>query len=251
MTDSVTDPNPDNNEVKDGDTALLDEGKPVEKVTKPDEKPADKPADKAGEPFEYPATGDAGTDLALSFLGKNGFGPDDPAMQAAFDGDFTLLEAQLAAKGVQGWEQHVALGKQAYAREKAKADESAKAVKAVCVAAAGGEDEWKAVKAWASSNATPEEKAHINGLLNQGGLPAKLAAEYLVNAYNKAGVAIKNPKDAAGDDRGKGGGGGNSGPLSPREYSAAVNELNARLKGRMEGSPEYKALQQRRAAWRG
>lgn len=254
MTDSVTapvsDPNPNNEESQIGNTSIII----------PDSAPADGPAPKVeppktgpvlDTPVEYEPTGDVGLDMALAFMGKAGLGVEHPAMKAASNGDFTILKATLAAKGVQGWEQFVALGEAAFARtqenEKAKATQVAELVHKE----AGGKEQWQAVQQWAAANATPEEKAQVNALLNQGGLAAKGAVQYLLGAYSRANNAVINPRDPA-PNAGRGGNDSAvNGPLSPRAYADEVSRLNAKLGGRLEGSREYAALQQRRSAYRG
>lgn len=228
---------------------LLDEAPPAPAAAPPaPEAKAPEPAD--GE-YVYEPTGDVGLDLALNFVAKAGIGQDHPAMQAAQAGDFSILKATLAAKNAVGWEQFVALGEAAYQRQaetaKAKAEEGRKLI----YAAVGGEDEWNAIKAWAGKNADPAEKAEINALLSQGGLAAKSAAKYLAEAYSRANNVTVDPRDPTATASRGGIPGPASGPLDPKAYAAAVSELNVRLKGRLEGSKEYDALQRRRAAFRG
>ena len=203
-----------------------------------------------GEVIAYEPTGDVGLDMALGFVGKAGINASHPAMLAAQTGDFTILKATLAAKGVQGWEQFVALGEAAYARTTADNDKKAVASRDAIYKEAGGEESWNAIKTWAGTNATPEEKAEINALLNQGGLAAKGAVKYLSDAYARANNVEVNPRDPLAN-AGKGGNASVNGPLSPKEYSAAVGQLNNKLGGRLEGSKEYADLQRRRSAYAG
>ena len=246
MTDAVNDPNPSNTEDQ-NQTVLLDEkathavpAVPVAPVI-----PEDTGA------VAYEPTGDVGLDMALDFVGKAGIGVDHPAMKAAAQGDFTILKATLAAKGAKGWEQFVALGEAAYEKvSKTEADKAA-ASKAAVYKEAGGEEAWKEVQTWASANATPEEKAEINRLLNQGGLAAKGAVKYLVDAYSRATNVVVNPRDPLANAARGGADTGANAPLSPRAYADAVQQLNNKLGGRLEGSKEYASLQQRRAAFKG
>jgi hypothetical protein len=203
-----------------------------------------------GEIISYEPTGDVGLDMALTFVGKAGINASHPAMQAAQNGDFTILKATLAAKGVQGWEQFVALGEAAYARTSADNDKKATASREAIFKEAGGEENWNAIKLWAGANATPEEKAEVNALLNQGGLAAKGAVKYLSEAYAKANNVEVNPRDPLANAI-PNGGSATAGPLSPKDYSAAVNQLNNKLGGRLEGSKEYADLQRRRSMFRG
>lgn len=249
----VSDPNPNNEESEVGNTSIIiPEGdgkeapKPAAEPTKPE------PAKVEDTPVAYEPTGDVGLDLALDFVGKAGIDIDHPAMKAAQEGDFSILKATLAAKGVQGWEQFVALGEAAYTRTQETAKANNAKIASLVHETAGGAEQWAEVQKWAAANATPEEKAEINALLNKGGLAAKGAVQYLVGAYNRAANVDTTPDDPlARAGRGGGAPTADNAPLSPRAYSDAVAQLNARLGGRLEGSREYAALQARRQAYRG
>lgn len=225
---------------------------PVEPVTPatPAVAPAATTPAASEEAVVYEPTGDVGLDMALAFVGKAGIAQDHPAMVAAQTGDFSILKAELAAKGVQGWEQFIALGEAAYARTTAEADKKAAASREAIFKVAGGEENWNAIKVWAGTNATPEEKAEINALLNQGGLAAKGAVQYLMGAYAKATNVEVNPIDALANARG-GAGTTPTGALNPRDYSTEVQKLNNKLGGRLEGSKEYADLQRRRSLFKG
>lgn len=202
-------------------------------------------------PVQYEPTGDIGMDMALEFVGNAGFAQDHPAMQAAANGDFSILEALLAQKGVAGYEKFVALGKAAYTRSVEASTKATAAIQELAHKAAGGEQEWNAVRTWAGANASDAEKTEINALLNKGGLAAKGAVTYLVDAYNRANNVEVTPKDPTAQ-AGRGGvPGGENKPLDAMEYSRAVQALNNKLNGRLEGSPEYAKLQARRLAYRG
>jgi hypothetical protein len=246
MTDQVADPIVDEPvEAKAPESILLDTA-PV--VVAPI---AEAQVDPSGA-IEYEPTGDVGLDMALNFVGKAGIDANHPAMLAAKDGDFSILKATLAAKGVQGWEQFVALGEVAYTRTAAEAEKKATAGREAVYKEAGGEENWSAIKAWAGTNATAEEKAEINALLNQGGLAARGAVQYLAGAYARANNVEVNPRDAlANAAAGRGAQTATAGPLSSREYATAVQALNNKLGGRLEGSKEYADLQRRRSLHRG
>lgn len=238
----TNDPNPNN--VEDQNTLLIsakEEPKPAE------QKPADKveaKTDEAAVAFE--PTGDVGLDMALDFLGKQGFGLEHPAMVAAGNGDFTVLEALLAQKGVQGWKEMVELGKQGYGRMQAGQKEAAAKTLAAVEAVAGGKEQWAAIQSWARDNATPEERTEINAQLNAGGMQAKMAATYLRDAYTRASNVNVTPPDGLtykGDNKPAASA---VGPLSAKAYTDAVSELHRKLGGRMESSKEYADLQRRR-----
>ncbi|NUX98779.1 hypothetical protein [Paraburkholderia youngii] len=200
----------------------------------------------------YEKTGDAALDMALDFIGKAGYSHSHPAVQAALAGNFDLLSAELASKGIVGWEQHLALGKSAYAKHAETEKQRTEDIKQLCLHAAGDEQTWNDTLAWASQNADPHEKEPINAALAQGGIVAEAMAAYLVQSYRGAsGVTIEpqrnvvNPNSASARSGAQG-----AGPLSPAQYAAEVAKLRATGR-QIEGSREYAALQQRRAAYRG
>lgn len=190
----------------------------------------------------YDPTGDAGLDFALSFIGSLGIEGTDPAMVAAANGDFSFIEAKLAAMGekAKGWEQHIALGKQAYGRQldafKAEQGKTLAAVHAV----AGGEDQWKALVAWAGTQVSPEEKAALDAMFDAGPVSAAMAARMLMQAHAEAkGTTVKpaNPAQSA------------SGlpPAAPTaltqaNYAKEVDALYQQIGSRMDTSPEYAAI---------
>ena len=252
MTDAtnnvVSDPNPDNKE--DVNTTLLIEPKDG---AKPDatKEPAKEPAKvdaPANEVVAFEPTGDVGLDMALEFLGKQGFGVEHPAMVAAGNGDFTIIEALLAQKGVQGWDKMIALGKAGM--ERIAGNQKAETAKTLDIVtkAVGGAEEWGNIQKWAAANATDEERSAINTQLNAGGLSAKMAATYLADLYAKANNVNVTPPDGATFRGNAKPAVASNGPLDAAGYTAAVAELHRKLGGRMEGSPEYAALGQRRLA---
>lgn len=210
---------------------------------------ADAPA--FGSAFEYAPSGDDKLDLVLGFLGRNGMSDKHPAVQAALGGDFDVLRAALAEKGIQGWEAHLALAEQFYAAHTTAEQEKQAATGELCVAAAGSREEWDAVLEWASSNAEPAEKQAANDALAAGGIMAEAMAHFLVNGYrNSSGVTSPPQRSAVRADASA-----NSAqpfaPLDQRSYGREVHSLRERLGPTFESSADYRQLQQRRAAWRG
>lgn len=204
-------------------------------------------------PVLYEPSGDVALDMALEFVGNLGFGPDDPVMKAAADGNFALLEAKLASMGdkAKGYEKFIALGKSAHANTEAKAKaEAAKNAEGI-YSVVGGAANWKAINEWAGKNAEPAERATVNAALNAGGMQAKAMAYYLSTLYERAGNVVVKGKSAVDSGAANGGGGADSGALSPRAYTKEVDALRKKLGGRLDGSREYAQLQQRRNAWRG
>lgn len=247
-----------------GQEAPKDNAAPKQEAPKPeakqdtpvnlDVKEGNKDTDADGkDTYEYQPTGDPALDVVLGFLGNLGIGQEDPAMAAAIKGDFDLLSAKLATMGddARGWETMIKLGQDAYSRHAEKATKAADAVKGACHKAAGGEAEWKAVHEWANKNASKEEKAALNAMFDAGPFQAQAAADKMVAAYRNAGGTVVSPKSAVKKNGGGANDGTNSnGALSPKDYAAEVQKLYNKMGGRMDGSPEYRQLQARRAAYK-
>jgi hypothetical protein len=212
------------------------------------------------ETIEYDATGDTGLDVALEFVGRLGIGPEHPAMAAASNGDFGPLEAYLGTLGAKakGFERMVTLGRKAFEDGKAKAESKVKAdtesetkTKEAIYAAMGGADNWAAIQAWASANATDAEKEDVTKAFRSGGMIAVAMAERLTNLYRKAGGTFKGKgavkADAAGSQAGTG-----AGTLSPRQFVDEVAKARAAHRGgNWDESKTYADLRARRQAWKG
>ena len=199
--------------------------------------------------FSYDPTGDAGLDYALNFVGKLGYGDTHPAIMAAQKGDFSLIRAELATKGVAGSDAVLALAEQAYTRFAAEDAKKSEELAGFAAQAAGSAENWAVVRAWAAQEATPQEKAQVNAALAQGGLVAQGVISQLVNLYQQKHTL---PKDAA--DVAKPGAVGTAAPsnepMTAKAYAQAVEALRQKLGNRTDGSPEYAALQSQRLAAR-
>lgn len=207
----------------------------------------------AGEAITYEATGDAGLDVALAFVGKLGIGMDHPAMIATETGDFSLIKAHLATMGdkSQGWEQMVALAEQAHTRTEADSKAKADKVSAAVIGIAGTKENWDAINKWASANADAAEKTEINAMFAAGPVQARAAAIMLKGLYEQASGTTVNPASAT-QNPSPGNAASSNTALSPREYSQAVRELSSKIgAAALETSPAYAALGARRNAYRG
>lgn len=204
----------------------------------------------AGTAVTYEKTGDVGLDMALDFVGKLGFGPEDAAMVAAGKGDFSLLRAKLGALGdkAAGYENFLALAEKSHADGAAKAAAKVKADTEAIHSAVGGPENWAAISKWAGENADPAERASINAVLKEGGFAAKLVAQGLAERYNRASGTVVEPanaiaKDAAGKpDQPE--------PLSARGFADESAKLRVKHGADFERTPAYKALVIRRDAGR-
>jgi hypothetical protein len=200
-------------------------------------------------PVVYNTTGDPGLDMVLKFVGDLGYSPENPAMAAAMQGDFALLEAELAAKGVKGHEAYIKLGQKAFTDTRSKTEARQKADREAVENEVGGAENWKAIQGWASANADDTERAELGAALKAGGLQARMAASWLKTNYDRAnGVSDEGPGRTVATAKGAP---DNTGALSPREYGVAVAKARVGFKGDFENSAVYKQLQARRMAFRG
>lgn len=210
------------------------------------------PAGAFGAVVEYEPTGHAGLDIALSFLGGHGLGPDHAGFKVAAEtGDFSILKAALAAKGIPGWEQHLALAEGWHAEDKAAKAAATGKIGEMCVAVAGTSEDWQAVMDWAAANVEGDEKSQINAALAGGGLQAEAMAHYLVNGFRQAPGTTYEGKSAVQANAGAAAPAVSNAPLDPRAYGAEVMKLHTKLGNRMQGSQELAALDRRRMAFRG
>lgn len=208
--------------------------------------PAPAPTEPTVEEFEFEETGDPGLDYALSFVARAGIDADHPALVAASQGNFTLLEVALAEKGVPGWEQAIALGKRALEGIQTKEAEVVKQVQASVtqVAEALGVD-WEAAVTHARENATEEEAAKINELFKDP-VTAKMAALWVSYAYtNAAGVSIAPSKQAVAPDAPSVAAPATGGTLTRAEFAAEAGKLHKKFGDAYNQTPEYRALANR------
>ena len=199
--------------------------------------------------FAYDATGDAGLDYALNFVGKLGYGDAHPAIQAAQKGDFSLIRAELATKGVAGSDAVLALAEQAYTRFVAEDAKKATELSGFAAQAAGSAENWAVVRTWAAAEATPQEKAQVNAAIAQGGLVAQGVIAQLVNLYQQKHTL---PKDAASVAKpgAAGSAAPTAGPMTAQAYAQAVEQLRQKYGNNTDSTPEYSALQSQRLAAR-
>ena len=199
--------------------------------------------------FAYDATGDAGLDYALNFVGKLGYGDTHPAIQAAQKGDFSLIRAELATKGVAGSDAVLALAEQAYTRFAAEDAKKATELSGFAAQAAGSAENWAVVRAWAAAEAPPQEKAQVNAAISQGGLVAQGVISQLVSLYQQKHTL---PKDAASVAKpgAVGGAAPTAGPMTAQAYAQAVEQLRQKYGNNTDSTPEYAALQSQRLAAR-
>lgn len=212
--------------------------------------PPPTPAVQEGVVVEYTPTGDPGLDLALSFVGQRGFGPEHPGIVAAQKGDFKPLEDALKVLGdkAKGYERYLTAAKQSYEVATAKSKAASEATTKSVVEAVGGVANWNQVQAWAAANADPHEKDAINAAFKAGGIAAVSTAKELFAMWKASGAANVPPKQVAKDTASPSS--TSVTPLDPKAYGREFYLLQQKLGRRTEGSPELAALNARRAAYR-
>lgn len=197
--------------------------------------------------------------MAIKFLGDLGIDYDtSPEAQAAYNGDFSLLRALLAGKGVQGAEAYLQLAETALkgmqADKAAKEQAHVAEINGYATDLLGGIDSWNETLAWASANVEGDEAAGINSALDAGGIQAQAMMLFLQQQHrSQPGVSYGQAPNVASHTAGGNGSGQSSfTPLSPQEYGRAVADLAKQMRGQdITKSPQYAQLQQRRGLYRG
>lgn len=220
-------------------TVKVDGKEPAPAVTEQKPQPGDAEVlDKAG---YAPVDNDPGLNYAMRFLAGNGFDAANPAVEAAFGGDFSLLKAELSAKGIQGWEQALGLAEQSYDRHVKEGEASAAKVGEIVtgVATARGVD-WEAAVAHVGKTANADERTAINTLLGNPAT-AHIAAQFITGAFMESGdgeyaPAARAVGDATKTHQGQGG------QLSRREYTAELSKLRESIGDSYMSSPQAAAL---------
>lgn len=202
--------------------------------------------------YEYEPTGDAGLDIVLAFLGKNGLGADSPQIDQAMQGNFTYLEAFFAGKGDKapaGWQQYMVLAKDSYERtlaaEKSTAEDRTKLIHDK----AGGKEVWDAISAFAQEKYGKDEKAY-KGLRDALAGTEEVATAIVQSLYNEAMEAGRITKTGAavtGANVGTVPASSGGGLITDRaEYRAEQAALISKFGiARYSTTPEYAALQAR------
>src|SRR5690554_228467 len=208
--------------------------------------PAQEPAQEPAAAPQFEPTGDPTLDYVLGYIGEQGIDYDSPAFQAALSGDFAQLEIELLKKGAPGADKILALAQREWEREVQAQQQAADALAAELQQIAGGEQEWEEVVGWARDNATQEEKDAINGLLEQGGLAAKIAGEYLVNAFRGASGTSYEGRPAAQASAAEPAQAA-TGPLSRKDFAREAEKLYRQFGEGYQQTPDYQRLAARRA----
>lgn len=214
-----------------------------------EDKPEPTPDPDTTHEFTYDPTGDASLDIALNYIGKLGYSPNHPAMLAAQKGDFNLIKAELAVKGVAGASEMLAVAQEGYQRvagaQKAKDAETRNYGEQLCQ----GKENFNAALEWGRKTLSDADKAWFNSSVSQGGIAAQAAIDKLAQSYLAANKFTKHPANAAPGAAAAAGGFADNGPIDSATYRAEIQKLRVAAGNRgYEGSDQYKALQARRTA---
>lgn len=194
----------------------------------------------------FEPTGNVNADYALSQIAAAGIDGSHPAVVAALEGDFTLLKHALAVKGVAGGDYLVDMLVKAAADADAADAAINEKITTDVVAMAGSQEQWDTVMAWARENADPEEKEALNEMF--GNVKThKIAAGYLLSAYDRAGGTREAAKGVVSPDGSTATGGRQApgGPLNRAQFSEEAAKLHRSMGDNYVNSPEYHALGQR------
>lgn len=198
------------------------------------------------QPFEK--TGETGLDVALDFAFKHGYSSTHPSILAASNGDWSLIEAELATKNIPGYKEMVELAKKGFANLVEKQEKVQKEIEAAVMSVVGNDNAmYQSILDFASKNADPAEREQLNAMFDAGPLQAKAAMMILREAYETAVGTTVKPQSAV---KGQIPSSVNtqSGGLSRSEYVTAVKELANRIGSHnLNNSPEYKELNRRRS----
>lgn len=198
---------------------------------------------------EFEKTGNAVLDYAIDFIANSGFNPDDQSVKMAYEGNFDLLKAELAQKGVKGWEQIAGLLEKGYKEEVEKQEAFSKSIEDAVSAVFDGDAEYQnKVFEFARENAEKDELDTLNEFLSKSPFAAQVAMSYLKNAYEMSTNKTQQPAEAVHKTATV------STPntaLSPDDFFLEVEKLAGQV-GRQNvyAHPEYRQLEARRLAYR-
>lgn len=217
-------------------------------LAEPEAKPTPDP-DTSAE-FTYDPSGDASLDIALGFIGKLGYSNAHPAVQAAMAGDWSVIKAELAVKGVQGGAEMLEIAQQGSKRLIEAAATRDKETREYAEKLCQGAENFKAVTTWAKANLPQADKDWFNASVSQGGIAAQAAIDKLTQSYLSANKFDKTPANpVSGNAASATPGFGDSGPITRAQYTEGLAALRQAAGGRdIMGSDQLKALEARRVA---
>lgn len=235
--------------VEDSLELVSDKGKPVVKTeAKVEDTNVDK-VDDAKVKFEM--TNDPGMNLALNWISKLGYSPDNELVKLAFDGDFSALRADLAGRtDSQGYSEYLSIAENFYKRNFESEVEKLVQKEKKIFEIAGGEEAWGEIRAWVKGNSTQEEVDVYNQMIDHSPLQAAIVTEYLSNKFRSESNADFEPVSKVVTNTATNSN-GTKYALSPQDYQREINELSKRIGSHnVDRSPEYAELRKRRSAYR-
>ena len=220
-----------------------------EQTQKPGEEVPGEETEGAGEdtPLDTKVWGDAGSDVAnsvLETLQNSGVKPDEAKAllwDAVQEGDPSKIDRDaLVEKVGKAKATLIMAGVNGVIRDN---KERLEAVQKVTFDVAGGEANWKTAAAWAVKHIPENDLEELRGMLDKGGRSAKVAAQEIVEKYNKD---PKNTSLNKGKTITPGGKPSTKveNPLSRAQYGAELD----RAHNRRAGPAEFAALKARRDA---
>ncbi len=224
--------------------------KPTPSTTIDTSKPVPAKADKQEE-VQYAETGDPKLDLALGFFGRNGLDAEHSAIKAAVQGDFSLLEAELAAKGAQGWQQYVALAKESHSNAVKAAQEADSAITGAVAKTLEqfgySNEQWGEAINWVRTE-SPDDVPEINKLLASGPLGARAITAFILSNHREAsGTEYVPQAKGIKEEAGANAGAARQAiePISKSQFGIEAEKLARSLGPDYLHSKEYKQLRER------
>lgn len=200
------------------------------------------PAPKGGvEAVTYEPTENPVIDMALSIIGGAGIPHDHPAMVAAEQGDFALLEAELAVRDPKGAAQAVALLKREFEAGVKKAEETEQLVGETILKQAASAEEWVEAVEWVKGVADEGEREVLNSLLSTPA-GAKIAASYIVGMYRTVNQTDVAPAAATAEGAAVRPSAPAVTTLNRRQFADEAQKLHAKLGDGYRESAEYRNL---------
>lgn len=197
--------------------------------------------------YQFEPTGQAGLDYALRYLGKQGIGPDHPAVVAAQQGNWAAIDVLTQERKLDA--DVLALGKAGFTELQSRQQSTVAAFQGELDKAAkdAGLADWNAVKTFAAANSNQDELKSVNAVLSKGDAAAKLLAQALIQ---RAASVPTNRDGAAAVKQGATTVPPGTGAVTAQAYRDGVTTLQRKHGPRYTETPEFRALAQGRLAAR-
>ena len=197
--------------------------------------------------FQFEQTGHPSLDYALRYLGKQGIGPEHPAVLAAQKGSWEAMDVLAKERNLD--QDVLNLGKFGFQDLQGKQQAQAAGFQSELDATAkqAGLADWAAVREFAKANATPDELKAVNDVLAKGDAAAKLLAQALAQRAasvptNRDGAAATKPSATTVAPV--------AGAVTQEQYNKSLIELQRKHGVRYSLTPEFRSLVESRLAAR-